>query len=79
MKPIVEFINEKIEAIDETELESSDLKAIANEVIDTYKTQCKVFHAGSFDNPGYSIDGYIISYIDELGELQGISVDIERC
>jgi hypothetical protein len=79
MKPINDFINERVEAIDETELESSDLHAIAKEVIETYKTQCKVFHAGSFESPGYDIDGYVIAYIDELGELQGVSIDIERC
>ncbi|WP_336761310.1 hypothetical protein [Paenibacillus sp. USHLN196] len=45
------------------------LEAICDDVKSNYSTDCKYEYIGGFESPGYDIDCYAISFIDEDGEI----------
>lgn len=71
------FILNKLDELKEVR-ESDQIVDIVTMVKETFNTQCKHFYAGAFDSPGYDMECYVIAFIDEQGELQGIDVMIER-
>lgn len=72
------FINDRLEEIGELE-ESEQIAGIVEEVKEKFQTQCKYIHAGGYDSPGYDMDAYVIVFIDETEEIQGVDVTIESC
>lgn len=74
---IKEFIIEKINKLGEIK-EEYQIQEIVESVRNIFKTKCEYFYAGGFDSPGYDIDCYTIAFLDDKGDIQGVSVNIER-
>lgn len=75
VEEIKSFIINKFDEMEPEE--GGELQEIVDAVKEKFKTECKYFHAGGFDSPGYDIDCYVIAFLDESGKIQGVSVDIE--
>lgn len=74
---ITDFIIEKVDKVGEIE-EENQIKEIVEAARDRFKTKCDYFFAGGFVGPGYDIDCYIIAFLDDEGEIQGVPANIER-
>ena len=65
--------------LEDEELEDKErLMEIAEAVRKKYgkETKCTYFYAGGFDSPGYEIDCYVITYLED-DVIQGYPVQIE--
>lgn len=50
------------------------IRDVVNKVIREFNIKCDYFHAGNYDDGGYSCDYYNIVWINKEGELDAVNV-----
>lgn len=76
---IKDFVISKINHIYDQDDEMSEeiIGDIVHNVISEYGVKCNYFNAGDFTSTGYDCYYYVIAFIDENGNLEGVDVQVE--
>jgi hypothetical protein len=77
MSKIKSMILQRIDAVDQENMSEEIIGDISEDVSNAFEVKCDYFHAGSFDSVGYDCDYYVIVFINEEGELDGVDVQVE--
>lgn len=72
---IREEINEYLSQFDR--YDEKQVSEITSRIKDKYKVKCDYFWAGDYDSPGYDCEYYVIVFINEEGELDGVDCQCE--
>lgn len=73
---IKEYINQ-LEQIDLNVQGEEGIGDIVDNVKKIYGVKCDYFYAGDYDSPGYDCYYYLISFINEDGDLDGVDCQVE--
>lgn len=75
---VKEYIHEKREKLDDY-FDESEIQALCEDVKSKFNVQCDYKMAGEFDSPGYSVQGYVVMFVDEDGVLGGLPFESISC
>lgn len=74
---IKDFVINKLDEYKEEEMSEEVIGEVVDEVVKTYGVKCDYFYAGDFDSPGYDCYYYVIVFLNEYGNLEGVDVQVE--
>jgi len=72
------YVCEKREELDEY-FDESEIRELCEDVKNKFNVQCDYEMAGEFDSPGYSVQGYVVMFVDTDGVLGGVSFESISC
>lgn len=77
MSKIKDYVISRLNEIDQEDMSEEVIGDIAEDTGKTFGVKCDYFYAGDFDSPGYDCYYYVIVFVNENGDLEGVDCQVE--